>query len=1180
MKKHLAVSYIYCGWLLLMAWLWCGTAVQAQHFQTNFGKNRVQYHDYEWSFYESDNFLVYFYQGGQDLAKYTLAVAETAVPLIESKLEHRLSSKIELLVYHNNSDLRQTNIGGGMDNITNSGGTMQIVGNKVFVYFNGDHEELSRQIKRGIAKVYFDNLLFGTTLQEIVQNAVLLNLPVWFVDGLVAHIGSGWNEALDHRLHLAYVNGDLEKFHRLQGDDAAFAGQAFWHYITTQYGDYSVPNILYLTRIHRSSDNGFIYVLGKNTEMLIEEWKSYLQANYADMEWRQDFSDDDLIWTFKQKRSNIQIDNIQLNPKGQQFSYASNDNGLLKVFVYDTEKKRKKRLLRSGMRSYNLPVEHNYPLLAWSRSGDKMAIVYEKRDRIILKLYEPDTKKSESYDITKFQQVAGLCFTDNNNELILSAMRNGQMDLFTYTISSTKVTPLTNDFFDDLDPAFVKIGERRGVVFASNRYSDTLRVERFDSIMPAPHFDIFFYDFSKETETQQLTQLSHTPLSNERQPYSYDTLFTFLSDDNGINNRHLAHFDSVQVRTDTLVYFKGDSVITNPAYSLDSLQAEIKKIVLKPIKKEIGKVYGVSDYMQSIEEQSVTWNKEGLQLVDDDKKYKLYRFKAPQLSEKRSVSDTPYKAALRRQAGTLEDNAADNAAVKKDTALLISNNQFYRGLGSNPPTNVATNKVGEEAVETSSSNVRNTHTAASKKTENPFDLQSEFDWLEAMQAAQGDTLRSVQADGLVERANALRRSRVRTYAPKFAVDYVVAQFDNSIVFNEYENFQTTLSPGIFSPELDGFLRFGTSDLFEDYKVVGGFRLPVNLNGSEYFAELQNLKKRLDKKIFLYRKSEKNSFSFGDNGVYPVKNITLYAQGSLIYPLDMAQSFRLHGGYRNDRVILLSTDYPSMLAGSYEEDWANFKLEYIYDNTIPININILNGTRLKIYTELRRQFDMALNDTVARFKLINPGTLGIVGFDARHYEKIHRNIIWASRLTGAASFGNRKMIYYLGAVDNWLVFNQDRRFDYSTPIDYDAGYAYQAMAPNLRGFKSNVRNGSNFLLLNTELRIPLFAYFSAKPIRSKLLQHFQVVGFFDAGTAWAKGTPWSAENRYYTYQYGDPAVQPVVVQVNYFKDPIVYGYGFGVRSKIFGYFAKVDWAWGIDNGKRSDRFVYLSLGTDF
>ena len=41
-----------------------------------------------------------------------------------------------------------------------------------------------------------------------------------------------------------------------------------------------------------------------------------------------------------------------------------------------------------------------------------------------------------------------------------------------------------------------------------------------------------------------------------------------------------------------------------------------------------------------------------------------------------------------------------------------------------------------------------------------------------------------------------------------------------------------------------------------------------------------------------------------------------------------------------------------------------------------------------------------------------------------------------------------------------------------------------------------------------------------------------------------------------------------------------GFGLGLRTKILGYFIRVDYAWGIDNRKVQDGRWYLSLALDF
>src|SRR5690606_12822166 len=101
---------------------------------------------------------------------------------------------------------------------------------------------------------------------------------------------------------------------------------------------------------------------------------------------------------------------------------------------------------------------------------------------------------------------------------------------------------------------------------------------------------------------------------------------------------------------------------------------------------------------------------------------------------------------------------------------------------------------------------------------------------------------------------------------------------------------------------------------------------------------------------------------------------------------------------------------------------------------------------------------------------------------------------------------------------------------------------------------------NYALINSELRVPVFKYLFRRPLRSQFLNSFQLVGFADAGSAWFGTNPFGKDNPINTVTVKNPSVS---VRVNYFKDPFVFGYGFGARASLFGYFLRLDYAWGIE-----------------
>src|SRR5262249_25084467 len=146
------------------------------------------------------------------------------------------------------------------------------------------------------------------------------------------------------------------------------------------------------------------------------------------------------------------------------------------------------------------------------------------------------------------------------------------------------------------------------------------------------------------------------------------------------------------------------------------------------------------------------------------------------------------------------------------------------------------------------------------------------------------------------------------------------------------------------------------------------------------------------------------------------------------------------------------------------NWAHAEFEFVYDNTLPTGLNLYNGTRLKLFGEFFRELDQ------------EKVTVKVIGLDIRNYLKIHRQIIWANRLSASTSWGKDKIIYYMGGVDNWMA----PIFNLSTPIDYSQNYVFQTLAAPMRGFYQNIRNGNSFALINSELRIPIFTYLLNTP----------------------------------------------------------------------------------------------------
>jgi hypothetical protein len=397
--------------------------------------------------------------------------------------------------------------------------------------------------------------------------------------------------------------------------------------------------------------------------------------------------------------------------------------------------------------------------------------------------------------------------------------------------------------------------------------------------------------------------------------------------------------------------------------------------------------------------------------------------------------------------------------------------------------------------------------------------------------------------------------RFRNYLINYTTSYLQSSVDNQFASSFYQNFT---GPSSITPGFSGFFKVGISDLMDDFKFTAGVRLAANLNNSDFGFSFENLKNRVDTKFSLQRQGQEITQQYAT-----IRVQTYNLTHEWKYPFTETSAFKFTAIGRNDRMVVLSSD-PYTASYKNQNEWnIGGKVEYIFDNTFIKGLNYRTGTRFKAWGEHFRQPD----------KWKEQNSIYVVGFDFRHYQTIHRDLTFAFRLCGSSSFGDYKVVNYLGGVDNWL----GQKIDNSVLVSSTQGYTFQAFAGPLRGFYVNARNGNNFLLSNSELRLPLFRYLSNRSIKSDFADNFQVIGFFDIGSAWTGKSPYDDANDFNTITVSQT---PITVQLRSNKEPIIYGYGFGLRSKVLGYYMRADWAWGVDDHTVMPRVFYLSLNLDF
>lgn len=1075
------------------------TGLYGQSIATEFGKNRVQHHDdhLNWSRYETENFITYWYGKARNIAQPVIQLAELDHEEIQKILEHTLSDKIEIIVYVDLTDMKQTNI--GLDQaFTNKEKATKVDVNKILVYFDGNHQNLRKQIRKGIANVYINSVLYGTNLQEIVQNALLLNLPMWFSEGLVAYSGSSWDRFIEDELRDLFADKDMWEFDKLLVEHPRVAGHSLWNYVAKTFGGSAIANIVYLTRISRNLENSFLFILGVDFENIKENWSNYYRQKFYDEENRFTTTEEAGPLKLKNKKG-IPISKYRISPDGNYLAYVVNDKSKERIYLRDLYTGEEKLIFKNGYKNIFQEPDYNYPLIAWHPTYPELTIIYEHDDVARLRKIDLKQETEETEDLTtNFHRVYSMSYI-KNDEYLFSATTDGYSDLYIYKADNRHHTRITEDFYDDLDAQVITIDGKQSILFRSNRTEDILEKNKIDTILPVEDFDLFLLQgFEMDSE---LIRLTRTPHTNERLPFqSSSTGITYLHGKSGIEN----------------------------LYEMDLSTANSRP--LTNAERNIIQHHCVPD--------------------SDHHFYNYYyegNYVNMDLAEVVGAAVQPHKTHLAKEKSKEE---------QKNAIPFLPQDQREEENGV---------KLTE-----------------GMKFQSPFD---DVDNLQPLDDTQNDEIsesmfekyfkdyfsESYQDGKRVVKFKPMRASASRE---RFRLDNFITRMDNSVLFEGLESYTGE------DKELNGvptaiLLKGIVKDLLEDYEINVGLRIPTRFNGYEFFVTMDDNKRTWDKRLALYRKSLTNIIDEDANTFQWQKRHTFLGLYRLKYPFNVYTSLRFTTSLRFDKYFLQSTEPTSFQSDFEYEKRLSLKSEFVFDNSYDVNINIMNGTRMKFYAELINEFDFEFDDGINIDG--SKALTGIIGMDARHYIPIFKRAVLALRAAAATSTGSKRVVYYIGGMEGWIGASSEA----GIPVPGGDQSAFKVLAPQLRGFKNNIRNGNTYLLSNAEFRLPIAHFIGLGKSSFGFLRNLQLTSFFDAGTSWYGANPDTEENTLNSVMVSNLAENPTItVNARFFRSPIVYGYGVGLRSTILSYFLKFDYGWGVESGVRQAPRFYFSLGMDF
>jgi hypothetical protein len=300
-----------------------------------------------------------------------------------------------------------------------------------------------------------------------------------------------------------------------------------------------------------------------------------------------------------------------------------------------------------------------------------------------------------------------------------------------------------------------------------------------------------------KNKSKVLQRITNTPYDDEIKPEPIKkNTYSYLSDQNGVINRLLATYDSTISFVDTITHYR--------YYTTK---------------------YPVSNYNRNIDYYSITPDEGNIaEILFNDKRDRIV------VNEYNSKADVGngFKNTVYREERTQEFK-------KKDSLVLLAKQKLIRQQEIRD--SLAANNL---ILHPDSVPLDINYYVFEQEKENPYHLVYGTD----------------SADIKTEK-DTTRWPEQKIYMTAFYPDQMVTQVDFGFLNDSYQAY--SFGAYYFNPGLNIFTKIGISDLFEDYKLTGGFRVAGNFDSFEYLLSLEDLKSRWDKQYIYHRLSYTNTF---------------------------------------------------------------------------------------------------------------------------------------------------------------------------------------------------------------------------------------------------------------------------------------------------------------------------------
>lgn len=530
--------------ILSLLLIWDTTEVTAQNMV--FGKNRVQYADFDWRFIQSEHFDVYYYESkNYYLAEFTANSLEAALVQLSNDFQHEINDRISVIIYDSHTDFSQTNVVPLPVDAQGIGGVTDKFKNRITIPFMGNYRDYRQVLHHELVHAVFNDMFYGGTIQSIIQNNIQLVFPLWFEEGLAEFTSLGWDSDTDMFMRDLVVSGILIPIPQLQGFLAYRGGQAFWAFIEDTYGREKIGEILQRIRMTRNVESGLRQSLGLNMSELSERWHDWLKKRYWPEVTERESLREFATHLTRRELGGSYNTSPAISPQGDKVALITNKRGYFDVVVMNAVTGRVMKTIIKGEDNVDFE-ELNIlrPNLTWSPDGRQLALSTRSGGTIDLAIVDYDSGNINRVKFPSLDALGSVAWSPDGEKIAFQANRGPYTDIFVYNLETGDFQNITNDVFSDSDPAWSL--DSKYVYFSSDRGSKvqlgTYRTNYNVLLNPDLENSDIYRVRVGESRAERLT--NNDGWREERPIEISNNRLIYISDKNGIPNVYLMDLEN------------------------------------------------------------------------------------------------------------------------------------------------------------------------------------------------------------------------------------------------------------------------------------------------------------------------------------------------------------------------------------------------------------------------------------------------------------------------------------------------------------------------------------------------------------------------------------------------------------------------------------------------------------